>query len=95
MRNQGIDPNFERITGYGYYYLQAAETLVLIGGVSYDHITAPANFRYAPLSSGEDTTDQVSPKVGLIWTPLKDTTLRGAYARSLSGVCLFVRRAPA
>jgi hypothetical protein len=44
------------------------------------------SFRYAPLSSGEDTTDRVSPKAGFIWTPAFGTTVRGAYSRSISGV---------
>ena len=83
---QNIDSDFERITGYGYYHLQVAEPLLLIGGVAYDHLTAPSNFRYAPISGGDDTTDQVSPKAGFIFTPLKNTTIRGAYSRSLSGV---------
>jgi outer membrane receptor protein involved in Fe transport len=32
--------------------------------------------------------DQVSPKAGLIWTPLDDTTFRFAYTRSLAGASL-------
>ena len=34
------------------------------------------------------TEDQVSPKAGLIWTPLDGTTLRFAYACSLAGASL-------
>jgi Tfp pilus assembly protein PilF len=86
VQNQHIDSDFDRLTGYGYHHLQVGEPLVLIAGVSYDRLTAPRNFRYAPLSSGDDITDQVSPKAGFIWTPLKHTTIRGAYSRSLSGV---------
>jgi hypothetical protein len=86
VSNQDVRSDFERITGYGYYHLQLCDSLLLIGGVSYDRLTAPKNFRYAPLSSGEDTTDQVSPKAGFIWTPANGTSVRGAYTRSLSGV---------
>jgi outer membrane receptor protein involved in Fe transport len=32
--------------------------------------------------------DQLSPKAGLIWTPLDDTTFRFAYTRSLAGASL-------
>jgi len=83
---QSFDSDFERITGYGYYHLQVADPLTLIGGVAYDRLTAPRNFRYAPIESGDDTTDQVSPKAGFIYTPIKNTTIRGAYSRALSGV---------
>ena len=37
------------------------------------------------------TEEQVSPKAGFYYTPLKDTTIRGAYTRSLGG--LFYGRA--
>src|SRR6185436_5927060 len=70
----------------GYYHLQAGESLVLIAGISYDRLRAPQNFRYAPLSTGEESTDRLSPKAGLVWTPWKDTTFRAAYSRSLGGV---------
>ena len=56
--------------------------------MTYDHITCPENFRSAPISGNETTADQVSPKAGLIWTPLDDTTFRFAYTRSLGGASL-------
>ena len=57
----------------------------MIAGVSYDRLTFPQNYRSPPIGDGEETHGRVSPKVGLIWTPLKDTTVRAAYTRSLSG----------
>jgi hypothetical protein len=45
----------------------------------------PANIQTAPISNEEQTTSQFSPKAGLIWRPMKDTTLRFAYTRSLGG----------
>ncbi len=86
VRNQDIGSDFERITGYGYYHLQVCDWLLLIAGASYDRVTGPRNFRYAPLSSGEETTDRLSPKAGVILTPWKNGAIRGAYSRSLSGV---------
>ena len=56
--------------------------------MTYDHITYPENFRSAPISGNETTADQVSPKAGLIWTPLDNTTVRFAYTRSLAGASL-------
>jgi outer membrane receptor protein involved in Fe transport/Tfp pilus assembly protein PilF len=76
---------FKRISFYGYHQWQIFEPLQLIGGVTYDHITYPENFRSAPISGNDTTADQVSPKAGLIWTPLDKTTVRFAYTRSLAG----------
>jgi tetratricopeptide (TPR) repeat protein len=85
---QDITSLFKRISFYGYHQWQIFEPLQLIGGVTYDHITFPDNFRSAPISGNEMTADQVSPKAGLIWTPLDDTTFRFAYTRSLAGASL-------
>ena len=70
---------FKRISFYGYHQWRIFEPLQLIGGVTYDHITYPENFRSAPISGNDTTADQVSPKAGLIWTPLDKTTVRFAY----------------
>jgi tetratricopeptide (TPR) repeat protein len=85
---QDITSLFKRISLYGYHQWQIFEPLQLIGGVTYDHITYPENFRSAPISGNETTADQFSPKAGLIWTPLDDTTFRFAYTRSLGGASL-------
>src|SRR5207249_6028513 len=39
-----------------------------------------------PITGAQATTDKVSPKAGLLWQPLKGTTVRGVYTRSLGGV---------
>jgi tetratricopeptide (TPR) repeat protein len=80
--------HFERWTGYGYAHWQAAPPLRLIAGLAYDHLTYPVNFRYSPISEGEDTIDQLSPKGGLLFTPWKSTTMRAAYSRSLGGASI-------
>jgi outer membrane receptor protein involved in Fe transport len=85
---QDITSLFKRISFYGYHQWQIFEPLQLIGGVTYDHITYPENFRSAPISGNDTTADQVSPKAGLIWTPLDKTTVRFAYTRSLAGASL-------
>ena len=76
---QDISSLFRRLSIYGYHFWQLAEPLQFIGGVTYDHMTFPENFRIAPLSENEESTEQVSPKAGVIWTPGRDTTLRFAY----------------
>ena len=47
-----LDEDFNRLTGYGYLTLEPLDRLWLIGGVAYDDITYPANFRNPPLSVG-------------------------------------------
>ncbi len=79
-------PEFERVSIYGYHHWSLHETLLLVGGVSYDQLKYPVNYRFPPLRRGEDVNDQISPKGGLIWTPLKGSTMRAAYTRSLGGV---------
>ena len=76
---QDFNSLFKRVSFYGYHQWQIFEPLQLIGGVTYDHIIYPENFRNAPISGNDTTADQVSPKAGLIWTPLDNTTIRFAY----------------
>jgi Tfp pilus assembly protein PilF len=83
---ENIEPEFHRWTAYVYDSWRPVDQLLLVAGVSYDHLTYPANFRFAPLSSERKSDDQVSPKGGLIWTPFKRTTLRFGYSQSLGGV---------
>jgi tetratricopeptide (TPR) repeat protein len=85
---QDIISLFKRISFYGYHQWQIFEPLQLIGGVTYDHLTFPENSLLAPISDQEKTMDKISPKAGLIWMPLDDTTFRFAYTRSLAGASL-------
>ena len=73
---------------YGYHQWQVFDPLQLIGGVAYDRLSFPENFSSAPISGTGQTVNKVSPKAGLIWTPLDGTTFRFAYTRSLSGASL-------
>jgi Tfp pilus assembly protein PilF len=77
---------FGRASIYGYELWQVHSSLQLIGGVSYDWLRYPRNFRFAPVADDESTTDRVSPKAGFIYTPLTNTVVRGAYTRGLGGV---------
>ncbi len=85
---QDISSLFRRVSTYGYHFWQIVEPLQLIGGLTYDRLTFPENFRNAPLSKNEETVERVSPKAGVIWTPYKNTTVRFAYSRGLSGASL-------
>ena len=94
--------DFERGTGYGYLTLEPLDRLWLIGGLAYDEVTYPRNFRQPPIAGGEDHRSQFGPKAAFVWHPLPlshtmgeergvrdlDVTLRGAFTRSLGGVSL-------
>jgi tetratricopeptide (TPR) repeat protein len=82
---ENFSPSIERLGAYLYHRWELVDGLWLQGGISYDWVRLPENFLYAPLSNQEITRDQVSPKAGIVWTPLKDTTVRFAYTRSLTG----------
>ena len=83
---QEFETDLERIAGYAYYHLRLIESLQLIGGVTYDHLRYPVNADLPPLTPGETTREQVSPKAGIVWTPTDSTMMRAAYTRSLGGV---------
>jgi tetratricopeptide (TPR) repeat protein len=80
--------SYERVTAYGYLTLKPFEQLRLIGGIAYDQEEFPANFRHPPVTHGEDDHSQVGPKAGFVWAPLTQSTIRGAYSRSLGGVSI-------
>ncbi|MBC8096562.1 MAG: TonB-dependent receptor, partial [Akkermansiaceae bacterium] len=86
--DQDVTSDLVRGSVYLYDHWQLWDALMLAGGLSYDWVELPENFRYAPVSTGSETRDRVSPKLGLIWTPLKHTTVRAAYFRGLGGVSL-------
>ncbi|HEY3763116.1 MAG TPA: TonB-dependent receptor [Verrucomicrobiae bacterium] len=86
--SQDVTGLFKRFSAYAYEQWQVVEPLELIGGFTYDRVIFPEDFRTAPLSANAQTEDQWSPKAGMIWTPLKNTTVRFAYTRSLAGASL-------
>jgi hypothetical protein len=86
--SQNFTTLFKRLSFYAYHQWQILEPLWLVGGVSYDQLTYPENFRFAPISSGEEHIDRVLPKAGAIWRPDAQTAVRAAYTRSLGGASL-------
>jgi len=84
--SQSFATDLQRLNFYAYENWQVFDPLLVSAGVAYDRLYFPQNFRNAPLLPDQETDDQVSPKAGLIWTPTRYTTLRGAYTRSLGGV---------
>jgi len=82
---QYLHSQFGRVSFYGYHVWQILDPLQLFGGLTYDWMKFPANIQTGPLSVEEQTSSQLSPKAGLIWIPVKDTTFGFAYTRSLGG----------
>ena len=77
---------FQRISAYAYLTGEIVRDLSLTAGISYERMTFPTDFRSPPEFPGTTTHDQVNPKAALVWSPLKEVTLRGIYSRELGGV---------
>ena len=80
------ETDLNRFSVYAYEHWQPIESLRLIAGLSYDWLEYPRNIDTSPITSRDDTKDKISPKAGILWSPLEDTHLRGVYTRSLGGV---------
>jgi hypothetical protein len=55
------------------------------GGMAYDHLDYPQNFRTPPINGNQQTLDKISPKIGTLIRPLPGLTLRAAYMQANSG----------
>jgi Tfp pilus assembly protein PilF len=86
--SESVNEHFDRLTGYGYLTVEALKNVWLTGGVTYDQVRYPDNYREPPLSGGDDERSQVGPKAAVVWRPLPQVAVRGIYSRSLGGVSL-------
>ena len=86
--DRAFTEDFRRWSAYAYETWSPVERLQLTAGLAYDGLTYPANFRRPPLSFGESTRQGWLPKAAVVWTPWRQATLRGMWARSLGGVSL-------
>jgi tetratricopeptide (TPR) repeat protein len=82
---QNLSVDFERINLYAYEVWRVMPWLSLTGGVTYDSLKYPDNFRSPPLNERQASLDKVSPKAGFTLTPTNSTTIRGAYTEAISG----------
>ncbi len=71
---------------YAYDQWSPWKPIQFTAGVTYDRITYPDNIDTPPFAGTHSTEDQVSPKVGVMWTPADKTHVRAAFTRSLGGV---------
>ena len=86
LSRQDISTRLQRASVYAYDQWQIFDSLLLVGGVTYDWLEYPRNVDIAPIDPSLTSRSQVSPKLGFIWTPQPETHLRGAWTRSLGGV---------
>jgi outer membrane receptor protein involved in Fe transport/Tfp pilus assembly protein PilF len=86
--HQEVSEQFHRFSLYAYETVEIFKWLHLIGGVTYDNVKYPRNFRFAPVQGGDKEVERVSPKAGLIWTPTRDTTVRFGYSQSVGGASI-------
>jgi hypothetical protein len=83
---QDFNTSLERESFYAYDTWRPFRGLSLTGGVSYDRLSYPTNYRNPPIIDSQNSRSRVSPKAGLIWNPVGNLIFRGAYTRSLGGV---------
>ncbi len=83
---QNFNTSFERQSFYVYDTWRPIAGLSLTGGMSYDRLSYPTDYRNSPILDSESSRSRVSPKAGFIWNPVGRLTFRGAYTRSLGGV---------
>ena len=86
VTDQTVDGSLERGDAYTYATWQVIDSLQLIGGASYTHISYPDNLDLPPLSTGETSNDLLSPKAGLLFQPWKGGLFRASYTKSLGGL---------
>ncbi len=80
-----VTVDFHRLSLYAYDIWRLAPWLSFTAGVGFDQIEYPENFRSPPVDDRTTEFDRVSPKLGFILTPLRGTTIRGAYTESIGG----------
>ncbi len=83
--NQRQSVDFERLSLYFYDTLHVGPWLSITGGVTYDDMRYPDNFRSPPLNGQQRRLEKISPKVGFILQPWRGLTIRGAYSEAISG----------
>lgn len=85
LPSQHLEESMDRMGGYVYDTWNPIQPLHLIAGLSYDHVAVPLNGETSPSTEGRRERDQVSPKIGLIFSPWSQGVLRMAWTRSLGG----------
>jgi tetratricopeptide (TPR) repeat protein len=85
---QDLSSDFQRGSVYAYHTWEVVPSLQLVGGLAYDHLTFPENFRFGPIIDREEETSRLSPKGGIVWTPGRNSALRAGYAQGIGGASI-------
>ncbi len=83
--NQDFTVDLERINFYLYDTWHVTPWLSVTGGVTYDRLRYPDNFRSPPINDRQASLEQVSPKAALTVQPWRGATFRGAYGKAIGG----------
>ena len=83
LRSESV--HFERLSLYFYDTWHPVRWLSLTGGLVYDEMDYPDNFRNPPINGKQISLHKVSPKAGFILQPWRGATIRGAYAEAIGG----------
>ena len=77
--------NFDRVSLYLYDTVRLARWLSITGGVTYERMHYPDNFRNSPTNGRQNKLEKVLPKVGIVLEPWRGATVRAAYMEAISG----------
>ena len=83
--HQDLTVDFERVNVYLYNVWRLTPRLSITGGLVYNWMRYPDNFREVPVNDREASLDRISPKAGFLFQPWSGAAIRGAYAESVSG----------
>jgi tetratricopeptide (TPR) repeat protein len=83
---QSIESDYRRTGLYIYDYWNLLPSLTVIGGVSWDSIEHPDNFRNPPVNDIQRNEEQVSGKLGFTWVAADWLTVRGLAAEGMGGL---------
>ncbi|MCF7674160.1 MAG: TonB-dependent receptor [Akkermansiaceae bacterium] len=84
--DQHVESDYRRTGLYAYDYWRVTPAFTFIGGLSWDRVDHPDNFRNPPVNSEQRTDEELSGKLGFTWTPRPWFTLRGAAAQGMGGL---------
>jgi len=84
--DQHFESDFRRIGLYLYDYWKVLPQLTLIGGLTWDSINHPDNFRNPPINDTQRQDQRLSGKFGFTYQPSRDFTLRGMAASGMGGL---------
>ncbi len=83
---QKINSDFERLSLYAYDYFKLTPELTVMGGLSWDRVEHPENFRNPPLSERNQVDEKFAGKLAFTYAPSKAFAARGMFSEGIGGV---------